>query len=666
MLIHMALVPVLATAQVAPSPVPFTESLTEAEIPGGPLTLIGEWKTTEMPELSGGAALSSSTAGAAVEFDFTGSAVAADMVAGKSSGRMSVSVDGRAVATIDMYRGHMSPDIERVLLANDLAPGAHTLRIEVLSERNPLSVGSYVTIDALRAANAPFASVSGVLECRYNQGLPVSRARVTASGDNQATDVITGVTGDFTFSALAPGNYTLHFEHPGFIPLDLADIRVASGQKISLDNVAFEEQAGARPLTYIRSPLPVRPVIVRPGDEFPIEVAAPASTTGWRAVLDTAWATADLELKDAAYNAEKQRWTLRASAPIGTKQLLYDLRLSFDGGQDFQPRAVMVVPEFKDSLRVVHLTDVHVYKSEKLFDVYQQLAEEINLINPDIIVVTGDLTDSSGYTDETWPESDQYPAMLNLWNAYNAPTFILPGNHDLSPFKKQDDYVRWYRFFDTTDFSFNVGPYHFTAFDNSFIMTSTGHSAPYAEDIAQEQLDWMEKDLSENAGAAMRILLFHVPLHFTESKVKEIASRYHVKLALYGHVHMNAVDKMPPTTYVQTGSAFEGFYRVLNLDQGEIGQITAKNDGFSSSQIGTVESRTKVSDDGRSFTIQAKNSSIQDMPRASWRVEMPAAAHYTCESCTIVSQFAKGEKTLVVFTFDIPAKGVATAVLSAE
>ena len=644
----------------------FSETVTEAEGGGASVLPADQWKPMRMEGLSGGEAISAETPGAALEFEFNGAAVSADMVVGKSGGKMSVSVDGNPVSVIDTYRGHMNPDSERMALANSLAPGPHTLRIEVLEERNPKSYGALIAVDTLRVADADYGAVTGVLESRYNQGLPVTRTRITAMGQDCETHEATDVTGEFALDALAPGTYTLRFERTGYETLEMTDLAVASGQEVALDKVLFAEKEGARPLTFIRSPLPTRPVFVRPGDEFTVVVAAPDSAGAWQAALQSPWAGADLELKNANYDAATGRWTLHVAVPQDVPSLLYKLTLTFSGGKDFQPRAVMVVPEFKDSLRVVHITDVHVYKSEILFERYRELAEEVNLVNPDVIIVTGDVTDSNGYTDDRWPESDQYPAMLDLWNAYNAPTFVLPGNHDLSPFHKQDDYERWLRFFDTIDYSFDVGPYHFTAFDDNYTMRSGTHKHSFAEDVFPEQLEWIEQDLSQNMDAAMRILLYHVPLHTSESKVKDLAAKYDVKLALYGHLHMNAVDELPPTTYVQTGAAYDGAYRVIHLENGEIGDMTGKNDGFTAFTTGTVKSRSKFSDDGRSFTLQAKNSSIMDLPGAAWRVEMPAAQDYTCDGCTVVSRYAAGDKTTVTFTFDLPAREAATAVLTAQ
>ncbi|MFA6449245.1 MAG: metallophosphoesterase [bacterium] len=644
----------------------FNETVTEAEGPGVTLLSPDKWGTTQMKSMSGGAALSSSATGAAFEYMFSGASVAADMIVDRSGGMFSVFVDGKELKKIDLYRNRMGQGTMRMALANNLTQGSHILKIEILGERNPKSLGSFVIVDTLRVASAPYGAISGVLECQYNTGMPVMRAKVSATGNEGELNIVTDTSGKFVFDALVPDTYTLHFEHPGFTTLEQTGLIVKSGQSINLQKVLFEESIGARPLKFIRYPLAVRPVIVRPGDEFIVEVAAPESAGGWQAALETPWTSAPLEIKSASINTANGLWNVTVAVPSGVSSLLHGLRLKFKDGEDFQPRAVMVVPAFKDSIKVVHLTDVHVYKSEILFERYPLLAEEINLINPDVIVVTGDLTDSNGYTDERWPESDQYPAMLELWDSYYSPTFILPGNHDLSPYKYDDDYFRWNSYFGVTDFSFDVGPYHFTAFDNAFTMVSMTKKEAYREDLFPEQLTWLENDLASNMDAKMRIIAYHVPLHNTNSKVKELASKYDVDLALYGHLHLDQVDNIPPTTYVQTGAAYDGSYRVLNLDNGKIGEISTKKNGYTAFTIGTLKTAVQTSPDGNVVTVKVRNKSSRMFSDAAWQADMPTAQEYTCDGCTITGRFVNGNKTHVVFSFDIKPKEETTVILSVK
>ncbi len=644
----------------------FAESVVEAELAGAMAMPVDQWKMLPMKGMSGDAAFSAATASASFDYSFTGAAIAADILVGKTGGTLSVTVDGKQVSTIDLYRNRMMPGIERIALANNLPAGQHRMKIEMADAQNPKSLGFTLAIDRLHVANLPFAKISGVLECRYTTGLPVMRGIVTVSDGAGDVNMVTSTEGQFSFDALAPGTYTMTFERTGYEKLVMKDIALDAGQIVDLAKVYLSERPGARPLTAIRNPLPVRPVIVRPGDDFQVEVVAPEQSTGWSLALESSHENIALNLKNATFDAGKGRWNLVVSLPAATTPFLYTLRMKYSGGSDFQPRAVKVVPEFKNSLRIVHITDVHVYKTESFFDKYPLLAAEINLINPDLVVVTGDLTDASGYTDERWPESDQYIPMLDLWNSYDAPTFILPGNHDLSPSYKEDDRERWLSFFDVVDFSFDAGPYHFAAFDDAFIMKSTNQKAAFRDELYPEQLAWLENDLAKSQDAKMRVILFHVPLHNTSSKVIDLAEKYGVKLALYGHVHVNQVDKKRGTTYVQTGAAFDGYYRVINLDDDKLGEINAKKDGFSAFTVGTLKTKSEISPDGRTYTLKVKNASIRSFPEAAWHVDMPAASDYSCNICTISGRYPNGGSTTVYFTFDVEPKGETTVVLTAK
>jgi len=64
--------------------------------------------------------------------------------------------------------------------------------------------------------------------------------------------------------------------------------------------------------------------------------------------------------------------------------------------------------------------------------------------------------------------------------------------------------------------------------------------------------------------------------------------------------------------------------------------------------------------------VRVKNTTVMDLPGASWQAEMPTAADYSCEGCTVVSKFAKGDKTLVIFNFDLAAKADVTMTLTAK
>ena len=71
---------------------------------------------------------------------------------------------------------------------------------------------------------------------------------------------------------------------------------------------------------------------------------------------------------------------------------------------------------------IAHISDLHVSKSDFDEEVLMQAVSEINHLQPDMIVLTGDLTDNGYYT-----EFEQAKKYLGL---FEAPLFAVPGNHD--------------------------------------------------------------------------------------------------------------------------------------------------------------------------------------------------------------------------------------------
>ena len=71
---------------------------------------------------------------------------------------------------------------------------------------------------------------------------------------------------------------------------------------------------------------------------------------------------------------------------------------------------------------IVHISDLHVSELGFDEDVFIKAVAEINAINPDMIILTGDLT-NNGYYNE-FVQATKYLGM------FDAPLFAVPGNHD--------------------------------------------------------------------------------------------------------------------------------------------------------------------------------------------------------------------------------------------
>lgn len=75
-------------------------------------------------------------------------------------------------------------------------------------------------------------------------------------------------------------------------------------------------------------------------------------------------------------------------------------------------------------LKLGHISDLHFGRAEP--QVVEALTEHLNAFQPDLIVVTGDLTQRA--------RRSEFHAASRFLDTLIAPTLIVPGNHDIAPF----------------------------------------------------------------------------------------------------------------------------------------------------------------------------------------------------------------------------------------
>ena len=71
---------------------------------------------------------------------------------------------------------------------------------------------------------------------------------------------------------------------------------------------------------------------------------------------------------------------------------------------------------------IAHISDLHTSQSDFDEEVFMQAVSEINHLQPDMIILTGDLTNNGYYV-----EFEQAKKYLEM---FEAPLFAVPGNHD--------------------------------------------------------------------------------------------------------------------------------------------------------------------------------------------------------------------------------------------
>ncbi|UTE77673.1 metallophosphoesterase [Rossellomorea sp. KS-H15a] len=297
-------------------------------------------------------------------------------------------------------------------------------------------------------------------------------------------------------------------------------------------------------------PLFATPAIKKKGESLTIQVDTQGKETGsWSVKLkqtNHSSLTSDYELPVKSVQPGKSHWKdsssivdVTVSIPEGTPQRLYDLEVTYTGNgkriTDEQPHSVKVVDEYKKNFSFLHLTDTHIGSPRNLGNTddpssftpgraketgmwdpdptkrwlyLQKAIKEVNLKNPDFVVITGDLMFGQLNPLEYIYEYEETYKMLQK---LNVPVYIVPGNHDYyaQDATLTDGAKYWEKYFGPQYFSFDYGPYaHFIGYNsfdwNKFDRSGTGTvSVPtWGGQIREEQLNWVKQDLQENAKTA--------------------------------------------------------------------------------------------------------------------------------------------------------------------
>lgn len=224
-------------------------------------------------------------------------------------------------------------------------------------------------------------------------------------------------------------------------------------------------------------------------------------------------------------------YNVTVSIPEDIAENLYDLEIGYTANgtrvKDEEPNSVKVINEFKKDFTFIHLTDIHVGSPRNISDpadateagmwnpdeskrwlYLQKTIEQVNLLKPDFVVMTGDLMFGQLNPQEYIYEYEETYRMLKK---FNVPVYIVPGNHDLyaQDATLADGAKYWEQYFGPQYFSFDYGSYAHMIGYNSFDwhkFDRQGHgslSVPtWGGQIRDKQMDWIKQDLEKNGQTA--------------------------------------------------------------------------------------------------------------------------------------------------------------------
>jgi len=194
---------------------------------------------------------------------------------------------------------------------------------------------------------------------------------------------------------------------------------------------------------------------------------------------------------------------------------------------------------------------------EKETELFEKAVKEINRLNPDFVVITGDLVNDKNNRSQV-EEFKRIKSQINP----EIPVYLSPGNHDIGMPATQTDIEQYRSDYGSDIFSFRHKKSLFIGINSVIIKGDT----PEPE---QNQFEWLKKELSKGKRAEHIIIFTHYPFFINSADEKEtysnialtkreiyfnIFNNYNVGAIFAGHLHNNGNGKAGTTEMITTGA----------------------------------------------------------------------------------------------------------------
>ena len=206
------------------------------------------------------------------------------------------------------------------------------------------------------------------------------------------------------------------------------------------------------------------------------------------------------------------------------------------------------IPKDFDGLKIVHFSDLHYNRAIDIKKV-KSIIEEINLINPDIVVFTGDLIDKDAKLN-----NNDYTELSKLLENINSKygKYAILGNHDYQ--KDKEEIIKIYN---NSDFKYldNSNDIIYSKNNQKIFIGGINTVTHHQDDLDKAMTVNNEED------ADYKIILVHEP-DITDDIVKD----YQVNLILAGHSH-NGQVRLPIIGAIYTPPYAKKYYdNYYNVD----------------------------------------------------------------------------------------------------
>ncbi len=348
---------------------------------------------------------------------------------------------------------------------------------------------------------------------------------------------------------------------------------------------------------------------------------------------------------------KRQVDSLRFVLPADLLPDLYDLHVNIPGdspgaalsGEDHQRRALSIVADYPASPRVVVIADPSVGDPRPLQDAaldaiqrqeyeqalafaqrsvgnpmtaerwaaFAQVVREINLVQPDFVIITGDLT----FAVHPQGVPYEYDDAWKLLDKLEVPAFLSPGNHDLyalddysgQDLSEVDGKELWQLFFGPLRFGVDIGPKLHLVSINTFDWP-TLEPFPAWDDfdtlaggqILPEQMAWLEQELlgyrARNPDGTLITFAHHDPSWIQNRhpwkgegrlESRDLFAAAGVAAHFSGHTHEDRVARYYEGDIVETNGRPHRDHTVRELHL-ILRDNTFVQDGLSQDQLGTI------------------------------------------------------------------------------
>ena len=222
---------------------------------------------------------------------------------------------------------------------------------------------------------------------------------------------------------------------------------------------------------------------------------------------------------------------------------------------------------------IAHISDLHISDASFDEEILLKAINEINHLQPDMIILTGDITDNGYYK--------QFKQATRYLQMFEAPLFAIPGNHDA----RNLGYMTFEELIGERSWKLSVG--------DDFTVIGLDSSSPDENrgDIGRPQHLWLEHQLDEcviNDNFSIVALHHHVISIPQTGRERNVLSdsgdilktltTHEVDLILSGHKHVPNIWKINDTVVVNAGSLcstklrgkIKNSYNVYNISDDEI------------------------------------------------------------------------------------------------